>query len=156
MSIGSTPSQRLAELGFTLPAAPRPVASYVPAVLSGNLLFISGQIPIVEGKVTMTGPMPAAGSIEQAAAAARQCALNALAVAASELGTIDRIRRVVRVGCFVASEPHFGNQPKVANGASDLMLAVFGEAGKHARAAVGSSALPLNVTVEVEFLFEVE
>ncbi len=152
----STPSQRLAELGLTLPAAPRPVASYVPAVRSGNLLFISGQIPIVEGKVTMTGAMPAAGSIEQAAAAARQCALNALAVAKAELGSIDRIRRVVRVGCFVASEPNFGDQPKVANGASDLMVAVFGDAGKHARAAVGSSALPLNVTVEVEFVFEVE
>lgn len=156
MPLSSTPSQRLAELGFTLPAAPRPVASYVPAVRSGNLLFISGQIPIVEGKVTMTGAMPAAGSIEQASAAARQCALNALAVAAGELGTIDRIRRVLRVGCFVASEPNFGDQPKVANGASDLMVAVFGEAGKHARAAVGSSALPLHVTVEVEFLFEVE
>ncbi|KAA0212769.1 MAG: RidA family protein [Leptolyngbya sp. PLA3] len=151
----STPSQRLAELGLTLPSPPRPVASYVPAVRSGNLLFVSGQIPIVAGKVIMTGAMPAAGSIEQAAAAARQCALNALAVAAGELGTIDRIRRVVRVGCFVASEPDFGDQPKVANGASDLLVAVFGEDGRHARAAVGSCALPLNVTVEVEFLFEV-
>lgn len=152
----SAPSRRLAEMGLSLPPAPRPVASYVPAVRSGNLLFVSGQIPIVDGKVTMTGAMPAAGSIEQAAAAARQCALNALAVAAGELGSIDRIRRVVRVGCFVASEPNFGDQPKVANGASDLMVAVFGDAGKHARAAVGSSALPLNVTVEVEFVFEVE
>lgn len=152
----SSPSRRLAELGLSLPPTPRPVASYVPAVRSGNLLFISGQIPIMDGRVTMTGAMPEAGSVEKAAGAARQCALNALAVAASELGSIDRIRRVVRVGCFVASEPGFGDQPKVANGASDLMVAIFGEAGKHARAAVGSSALPLNVTVEVEFLFEVE
>lgn len=151
-----TASERLTGLGITLPPAPRPVASYVPAVRSGNLLFVSGQIPLADGKVLMTGALPSAGSVEQAAQAARQCAINALAVVQAELGSIDRIRRVVRVGCFVASEPGFADQPKVANGASDLMVALFGERGKHARAAVGSPSLPLNVSVEVEFVFEVE
>lgn len=155
MTTNQTASERLAELGITLPAAPKPVASYVPAVRSDNLLFVSGQIPLSEGKVMMTGALPLAGSIEQAAGEARQCAINALAVAQAELGSIDRIRRVVKVGCFVASEPGFGDQPKVANGASDLMVAVFGNSGKHARAAVGCPSLPLNVTVEVEFVFEI-
>lgn len=150
-----TPTQRLVAAGLSLPNPPKPVASYVPAVRSGSLLFVSGQIPLRDGKIMMTGALPQAGSIEQAAEAAKQCALNALAIAGAELGSIDRIRRVVKVGCFVASEAGFGDQPKVANGASDLMVAIFGDAGRHARAAVGCSALPLNVSVEVEFVFEV-
>lgn len=150
-----TPTQRLVAAGLSLPNPPKPVASYVPAVRSGSLLFISGQIPLRDGTIMMKGALPQAGSIEQAADAARQCALNALAIAQAELGSIDRIARVVKVGCFVASEAGFGDQPKVANGASDLMVAIFGDSGRHARAAVGCSALPLNVSVEVEFVFEV-
>lgn len=156
MNSNQNPSDRLAELGITLPTPPKPVASYVPAVRSGNLLFVSGQIPIDNGSVVLKGTMPGAASTERAAQAARLCGLNALAVAAAELGSIDRIRRVVRLGCFVASEPGFGDQPKVANGASDLMVEIFGQAGRHARAAIGCPALPLDVTVEIEFIFEIE
>jgi enamine deaminase RidA (YjgF/YER057c/UK114 family) len=151
----ASPEQALRTLNIQLPESPKPVAAYIPAVRSGAALFISGQIPVREGKILMTGPLPAAGSVEDAAQAARLCALNALAVARAHLGTLDRITRVIRLGVFVASEPHFGDQPKVANGASELMVQVFGEAGRHARAAVGCSALPLNATVEVEFLFGV-
>ncbi len=121
----------------------------------GNQLVISGQVPFVDGQLTMTGQLPAAGSTEQAAAAARQCALNAIAVAKAELGSLSRVARVVRLGVFVASEPGFGEQPQVANGASELMAEIFGESGRHARAAVGCSALPLNATVEVEVLLEI-
>lgn len=151
----SKPEQVLSSLGITLPAAPKPVAAYIPSVRSGPQLFVSGQVPLRDGKLTMTGALPAAGSIDDAAAAARQCALNALAVARAELGSLDRIARVVKLGVFVASEAGFGDQPKVANGASELMVQIFGEAGRHARAAVGCSALPLNATVEVEVIFQV-
>lgn len=150
-----TPEQALASLGITLPAAPKPVAAYVPSVRAGSELFVSGQVPFRDGTLMMTGAMPAAGSIEDAAAAARQCALNALAVARAELGSLDKITRVVKLGVFVACEAGFGDQPKVANGASELMVQVFGDAGRHARAAVGCSALPLNTTVEVDVIFQV-
>lgn len=149
-------SSRLAELGLDLPEAPRPVASYVPAVRVGSLVFVSGQIPVRDGALLATGTVPNDVSIEEAQGLARQCVLNALAVLKAEVGSIDRLKRVVRVGCFVASEPGFGGQPKVANGASDLLREIFGDAGQHARAAVGSVGLPLNVPVEIEFLFEVE
>ncbi len=149
------PEGSLASLGLTLPAAPKPVAAYIPWVRSGNLLYISGQIPFVDGSLLLTGPMPDAGSLEQAQAAARQCALNALAVAKSALESLDRVSRVVRLAAFVASSPHYPDHPKVANGASELMVAVFGERGRHARAAVGCSSLPLNATIEVEVLFEI-
>jgi len=160
----STIAARLEELGLALPAAPKPVASYIPAVRSGGLLFISGQLPFRDGSLMATGPVPGSTSIEDAQAAARQCVLNGLAVAAAELaaGTgggaaaLDRIRRVIRLGVFVCCEPGFGEQPKVANGASDLMQQIFGENGRHARAAVGSIALPLAASVEVEMLLEVE
>jgi len=150
-----TPEQSLAALDITLPNAPKPVAAYIPSVRSGSHLFVSGQVPFREGTLMMTGALPKAGSVDEAAAAARQCALNALAVARAELGSLDRVARVVKLGVFVASEPGFGDQPKVANGASELMVQVFGEAGRHARAAVGCSALPLNATVEVEVIFQV-
>lgn len=149
-------SSRLARLGLTLPSAPKPVASYVPAARSGNLVFVSGQIPIRDGELLATGTVPDTVSVEQAQELARQCVLNGLAVLAAEIGSIDRLGRVVRVGCFVASSPGFGGQPLVANGASDLLCEIFGEAGRHARAAVGAVGLPLNVPVEIEFLFEVE
>ena len=131
---------RLAELGITLPEAPAPVAAYVPAVRTGNLIYTAGQVPFLEGRVAWTGSVPSAVSLEEAQAAGRQCALNALAVAAAELGgDLDRVERIVRLGVFVASDPGFHDQPKVANGASELMLEIFSEAGRHARAAVGSA-----------------
>ncbi|MFG0276207.1 MAG: RidA family protein [Phycisphaerales bacterium] len=151
----SSPTARLQELGLTLPPAPKPVASYVPSVRSGNLLYVSGQLPFRDGALMATGAVPDAVALEQAQECARQCVLNGLAVAHGALGSIDQIARVVRVGAFVQCHPGYGDQPKVANGASELLAEVFGEAGRHARAAVGSIGLPLNAPVEVEFLFEV-
>ncbi len=151
-----SPEKRLAELGLTLPAPAAPVAAYIPTRRSGNLLFVSGQIPVREGKMIATGVVPSAVSIETARDCARQCALNGLAAARAALGSLDRIRQVVRVGCFVACDTGFGDQPRVANAASELLVEVFGESGRHARAAVGTNALPLNVPVEIEFAFECE
>lgn len=152
----TTIQQRLADLGVTLPKAPSPVAAYVPAVRSGNLIFISGQIPFSEGKLMCIGPVSSAVSIEQARLAARQCVLNGLAVLTDTMHVkLDHIRRFVRLGVFVCSDPGFADQPKVANGASEFLQEIFGESGRHARAAVGSIALPLGATVEVEFLVEV-
>ncbi len=148
------PEVRLQELGFTLPEVAKPVAAYVPAVRTGNLVFISGQIPIREGSLLAQGRVPNEVSMEQARECAVQCTLNALAALKAEIGSLDRVARVVRLGCFVACEPGFHEQPKVANGASELLQAVFGERGRHARAAVGSVDLPLGVPVEIEFLFE--
>lgn len=147
--------QTLSELGLTLPSPPKPVASYVPAVLSGNLLFVSGQIPLREGALVATGTMPEPIGDDVARDCCRQCVLNGLAVAKAELGSLDRIARVVRVGCWVASQPGFTGQPLVANHASELLVEIFGEIGRHARAAVGAIALPLDAPVEIEFLFEV-
>lgn len=150
-----TPSEKLSELGLKLPAAPKPVAAYVPFVRTGNLLFISGQIPMLDGKLMCSGPVPSAASIDQARTAARQCALNALAIAADALGgDLDRIRQIVRLGVFVCSDAGFIDQPKIANGASELLQDIFGPGGRHARAAVGSIALPLGATVEVEMIVE--
>jgi enamine deaminase RidA (YjgF/YER057c/UK114 family) len=151
-----TPEARLAAMGLTLPPAPRPVAAYIPCRWAGNLLYISGQIPILEGKLYATGAVPDPVSVEQARTCAGQCVLNALAVARAELGSLSAIRQVVRVGVFVCSQPGFTDQPKVANGASELLVAILGEAGRHARAAVGSVALPLGAPVEVEMILEVE
>ncbi|MFM1803830.1 MAG: hypothetical protein RL136_709 [Planctomycetota bacterium] len=153
----SNPHDALARLGITLPPAPKPVAAYVPAVRSGNLIFVSGQLPMFGGALLQTGPVPSKVSIEDAQAAAKQCALNGLAVVADQVGgDLGRVRRIVRLGVFVQSDDRFDGQPKVANGASEFMLEVFGEAGRHARAAVGTNALPLDATVEVEMLVEVE
>jgi enamine deaminase RidA (YjgF/YER057c/UK114 family) len=152
----SGPEAALARLGITLPSPYAPVASYIPARRSGNLLYISGQVPFRDGKLVATGAVPSQVSLETARECALQCAINGLAAAKATLGSLDRIRQVVRVGCFVACDSGFGDQPKVANAASELLQQVFGEAGRHARAAVGTNALPLNVPVEVEFLFEVE
>ena len=152
----STPHDALARLGLTLPPAPKPVAAYVPAVRTGNLIFVSGQLPMSAGALMATGPVPSKVSIEDAQKAARQCALNALAVVADQLGgDLSKVKRVVRLGVFVQSDDRFDGQPKVANGASEFMMEVFGEAGRHARAAVGTNALPLDACVEVEALFEV-
>ena len=131
------------------------MAAYIPAKRSGNLLYLSGQIPVREGKVMMTGVVPSAVSLEQARECARQCTLNGLAAARAVVGSLDAIKQVVRVGCFVACDVGLTEQPKVANAGSELLMGIFGEAGKHARAAVGTNALPLGVPVEIEFLFEV-
>lgn len=151
-----TATQRLNTLGLTLPRAPKPVAAYVPAVRTGNLIFVSGQVPFADGKLLCTGSVPSAVSIDEARLAARQCVLNGLAVIVEVMNVpLDQIKRVVRLGVFVCSDAGFGDQPKVANGASELLQELFGENGRHARAAVGSIALPLNATVEVEMVVEV-
>jgi enamine deaminase RidA (YjgF/YER057c/UK114 family) len=144
-------------LGITLPAAPKPVASYVPFVRTGKLVYISGQLPSKDGKVQATGLVGGAGglSVEQGAEAAKLCAINALAVLKDACnGDLDQVARVIRIGVWVQSANGFDQQSKVANGASDLLVAIFGDAGKHARAAVGTNALPLNAAVEVELLVE--
>jgi len=146
---------RLKEIGLTLPEAPRPVAAYVPSVRSGNLVFVSGQIAFKDGKLAWTGKVGRDLPLEAGQAAARQCALNALAVVRAEIGTLDAVERIVRVAVFVASADGFTDQPKVANGASELLVDVFGERGRHARAAVGVSELPLGSPVEVELVVEV-
>jgi len=149
-------AQRLRDLSITLPKPPSPVAAYIPTVRSGRLVYVSGQLPFVDGKLMAEGTVPAKVSVEKAKECARRCVINGLAALQGEIGSLDRVRRDVRVGVWVASEPGFGDQPKVANGASELLQEIFGEAGRHARAAVGSIALPLNTPVEVEFLFEVD
>jgi enamine deaminase RidA (YjgF/YER057c/UK114 family) len=146
---------RLAELGLSVPDVAAPVASYVPAVRSGAYVHTSGQVPLRSGEPMATGKVGGAVSPEDAAACARQCALNALAAVKAEVGDLDLVKRVVKVVCFVASTPDFTGQPQVANGASDLLGKAFGEAGAHARSAVGVAALPLDVPVEVEILVEV-
>lgn len=151
-----TPESRLAALGLTLPDPPKPVAAYIPCRRSGNLLYISGQVPILQGKLFATGAVPDPVTIDQARACAGQCVLNALSVIKAEVGSLSAVRQVVRVGVFVCSLPGFTQQPQVANGASELLVEVFGEAGRHARAAVGSVALPLGAPVEVEMIVEVD
>jgi enamine deaminase RidA (YjgF/YER057c/UK114 family) len=152
-----TVADRLAALGLVLPLPPRPVAAYIPCVRTGNLIFVSGQVPFRDGQLLLTGPVPSRASVDAARDAARQCAVNALAVLADALdGDLERVRRIVRVGVFVQSDPGFADQPKVANGASELLVELFGERGRHARAAVGSVALPLGATVEVEVVAEVD
>ncbi|MCB9844375.1 MAG: RidA family protein [Phycisphaeraceae bacterium] len=152
----SEAENRLAAMGLHLPQPARPVAAYVPTVRTGNLLYVSGQIPILSGNLLAQGRVPSEVTVETARRCAVQCALNALAAVKAEIGSLDRVRRVVRLGCFVASEPGFHDQPKVANGASEMLVEIFGDRGRHARAAVGSIDLPLGVPVEIEFLFEVE
>jgi enamine deaminase RidA (YjgF/YER057c/UK114 family) len=146
--------ERLAELGIELPPAAAPVASYVPVVVSNGFAFVSGQVAMEEGAPIYLGRVGDDVSIEEGAAAARRCALQALAALKSELGSLDRIARIVKLTVWVASTAEFTDQPKVANGASDLLQDVFGDAGKHARAAVAAPALPLGVPVEVEVLAE--
>ena len=141
---------RLAELGLTLPEVVPPLASYVPAVQSGEFVFTSGQLPMVDGKLGLTGKVGAEVTAEEAKAQARICALNALAAVKSVIGDLDRIERVVKVVGFVASAPDFTGQPGVVNGASELLGEALGEAGVHARSAVGVAVLPLDAPVEVE------
>jgi enamine deaminase RidA (YjgF/YER057c/UK114 family) len=150
-----TPEERLREIGLTLPEVPKPRWAYVPAVLTGNLLFISGQIGVSEGRIVHPGKLGAGIDVERGKEAARGCSVQALAVARQELGTLDRVSRVVKLTVYVASAPGFGDQPTVANGASDLLRDIFGDAGLGARAAVGVAELPMGASVEAEFVFEV-
>ncbi|WP_416339647.1 RidA family protein [Propionicimonas sp.] len=147
-------SARLAELGLELPPVAAPVAAYVPALVSAGQVFTSGQLPFVAGTLAATGVVGDEITPEQGYDLARTAALNAIAAAASVVGGVDGIRRVVKVTVFVASTPGFGGQPQVANGASDLLTAVFGAGGNHVRSAVGVAALPLNSPVEVELVAE--
>jgi enamine deaminase RidA (YjgF/YER057c/UK114 family) len=145
---------RLAELGLELPAVTKPVAAYIPAVVTGNLVFTAGQLPFVDGKLPATGKVGDVVTPEDAYALARQCALNALAAAGDAIGSLDRVTRVVKAVVFVNSAPGFTGQPGVANGGSELLGEVFGEAGRHARSAVGVSELPLDSPVELELILE--
>jgi enamine deaminase RidA (YjgF/YER057c/UK114 family) len=148
--------EQLAALELRLPEAPKPVAAYVPCVRTGNLLYVSGQLPLTAGSLLAQGPIPSKIPVDQGQSAAAQCVLNGLAIAKTALnGDLERIQRVVRVGVFVQSDDGFADQPLVANGASELLQKLFGARGQHTRAAVGVNALPLNASVEVEFLFEV-
>jgi enamine deaminase RidA (YjgF/YER057c/UK114 family) len=150
----SAVERRLAELGLTLPAVAAPVAAYVPAVVTGNYVYTSGQLPFVDGVLPAAGKVGASVSAEDAAAYAATCAVNALAAIKAQIGDLDRISRIVKVVGFVASDPSFTGQPAVINGASELLGKVFGEAGAHARSAVGVAVLPLDAPVEVEVIAE--
>jgi len=151
----STPEQRIEELGLTLPAVAPPVAVYVPAVRTGSYVYTSGQLPMVDGALPLTGKVGGEVTPEQAKELAARCALNALAAIRAEVGDLSKVVRVVKVVGFVASTPDFTGQPGVVNGASELLGAVFGDAGVHARSAVGVSVLPLDAPVEVEVVVEV-
>ena len=150
-----TPEERLEQLGVTLPAPAAPVAAYVPCVRTGDLVYVSGQVPLVDGKPSHLGRLGAGVGLEDGVAAAQRCAVNVLAALKAELGDLSRVARVVKLTVFVASEPGFTDQPKVANAASELLGEVFGDHGRHARSAVGVAALPLGVPVEIEAIVEV-
>lgn len=147
---------RLKEMGYSLPEAPTPLAAYVPGVKLGNLIFTSGQVAIADGKLVYKGVLGQDVDVETGYKAAELCALNALAVVKSLVGDLDKVKRVVKLTGYVNSTVEFGDQPKVMNGASNLLVELFGEQGKHARAAVGSSGLPLGSAVELDLLVEVE
>jgi enamine deaminase RidA (YjgF/YER057c/UK114 family) len=146
---------RRAELGLTVPVVAKPVASYVPALRTGSLVYTSGQLPMRSGELMATGKVGASVSPEDAAECAQQSALNAIAAVKAEVGDLDAVKRVVKVVCFVSSDPSFTGQPQVANGASDLLGKAFGDVGVHARSAVGVPVLPLDAPVEVEIIVEV-
>jgi enamine deaminase RidA (YjgF/YER057c/UK114 family) len=151
----STPEGRLEELGLSVPEVVKPVAAYVPAVRSGNHIYTSGQLPMRDGKLMLTGKVGSEVSAEEAFDCAQQCALNGLAAVTSVVGDLSRVVRVVKLVVFVASTADFTGQPGVANGASELVGKVFGDAGQHARSAVGVAVLPLDAPVEVEMVVEV-
>ncbi|MEJ7629498.1 MAG: RidA family protein [Nocardioidaceae bacterium] len=151
----ATPEERAAELGLAIPEVPKPVAAYVPAVRTGNHVYTSGQVPMRDGKLIATGKVGGEISADDATALARQCGLNAIAAVKSIVGDLSNVVRVVKLVVFVASTPDFTGQPGVANGASELVGEVFGDAGQHARSAVGVAVLPLDAPVEVEMVVEV-
>jgi len=151
----TTPEERLAAIGLTVPEVVPPVAAYVPAVRSGSHVFTAGQLPMRDGRMVATGKVGGSVTPEEAQECARQCALNAIAAVKAEVGDLDTVKRVVKAVVFVASVPEFTGQPGVANGASELLAEAFGEAGVHARSAVGVPVLPLDAPVEVELVVEV-
>ena len=150
-----SPEEKLRELGIELPKAPAPLGSYVPAVKAGNLVFLSGILPLIQGKLPRQGRVGEDISLDEAREDAKTAAINALSVLKSYIGSLDKVKRCIKITGYVASAPDFTEQPKVLNAASDLMFEIFGEAGRHARAAVGVNVLPLNSPVELEFIFEV-
>lgn len=154
--MSGTAAERLAALGIVLPTAAAPVANYVATVRSGTLLAVSGQLPLVEGRLSVSGKLGGGVTVEMGAEAARRCMINVIAQLEAALGSLDRVSRVVRLGGFIACTPDFIQHATVMNGASDLAVAVFGEAGRHARSTIGVPSLPLDAPVEVEGLFEVE
>ena len=151
----ATPEERLAAMGLAVPEVAKPVAVYVPAVRTGSHVFTSGQLPMRSGELIVTGKVGGEVTVEEAYACAQQCALNAIAAVRAEVGDLSRVVRVVKVVVFVASTPDFTGQPGVANGASELLAEAFGDAGVHARSAVGVASLPLDSPVEVELVVEV-
>jgi enamine deaminase RidA (YjgF/YER057c/UK114 family) len=151
----ATPEERLAELGLSVPDVVPPVAAYVPAVQTGNLVYTAGQLPMRNGSLIVTGKLGGEVTPEVGAECAQQCALNAIAAVKSVVGDLSRVSRVVKAVAFIASTPDFTGQPGIANGASELIGTVFGDAGKHARSAVGVPVLPLDAPVEVELIVEV-
>jgi enamine deaminase RidA (YjgF/YER057c/UK114 family) len=151
----TSPEAKLKALGITLPAANKPIASYVPAVRTGNLVFLAGAGPITDGKPTITGKVGAELTEQQGYQAARATILNSLAALRAEIGSLDLVRRIVKLTGWVNSAPGFTRQPWVINGASDLLVEIFGEVGRHARSAVGANELPLNIPVEIEMIVEV-
>jgi len=150
-----SPDDKLRELCIKLPNAPSPLGSYIPCVQSGSLLFISGILPLRGGALTRTGSLGDTVTLDEAREDARTAAINALAVVRAHMGSLDAIKRCVKITGYIASSPDFTDQPKVLNAASDLIHEIFGEAGRHARAAVGVNVLPLNSPIEIEFIFEV-
>jgi enamine deaminase RidA (YjgF/YER057c/UK114 family) len=150
-----SPEEKLRELGIELPKAPAPLGAYIPAARAGNLVFLSGILPLIQGKLHRQGRVGEDISLDEAREDAKTAAINALAVLKSYIGSLDKVKRCLKLTGYVASAPDFTEQPKVLNAASDLMFEIFGEAGRHARAAVGVNVLPLNSPVELEFIFEV-
>ena len=147
-------TERLAELGISIPAVAKPVASYLPSTISGNLVFTAGQLPFIDGSLPATGKVGADVDATEAAGMARTAVLNALAAIETSIGSVDRITKIVKLVVFVASAPDFAGQPGVANGASDVLVEIFGESGRHARSAVGVAVLPLDAPVELELIVE--
>ncbi len=147
--------EKLRSLNIDLPIPPKPAGSYIPVVVTGNLAFVSGQIPMQDGKVVFTGKVPTEKSIEDAQKAAKMCAINILAQLKANLGSLDKVVKIVRISGFVNSAPDFAEQPKIINAVSDLFFDIFGESGRHSRIAVGVSSLPLNSTVEIDAVVEI-
>jgi enamine deaminase RidA (YjgF/YER057c/UK114 family) len=150
-----TPEDKLKELGIELPKAPSPLGSYVPVIRTGNLVFLSGNLPLVEGKLLRQGRVGENITIDDAREDAKKAVMNALAVLQSHIGSLNIVKRCIKITGYIASSPDFTDQPKVLNAASDLLYDIFGEAGRHTRAAVGVTVLPLNAPIEIEFIFEV-
>jgi enamine deaminase RidA (YjgF/YER057c/UK114 family) len=151
-----SPEEKLKELGIELPETPKPLGSYVPAVRTGNLIFMSGMLPLIQGKLMHKGRLGENVRVEEAREDVRTAAINALAVLKAQIGSLENVKRCIRITGYIASSPDFTEHPKVLNAASDLMFEIFGDAGRHARVAVGVNVLPLNSPVEIEFIFEVE